>query len=264
AAIGEVNTRFGVTGEALEELSSQFIKFAEINGQDVSGSVDSVSKMMAGFGLEAEDAGRILDALNTVGQQTGVDVGQLLQLVLQLCLLPGNEPALGFIVGSQLCVAPFQLRDPFPLSGDDVIVFLPAGLSAIDRFALHREPVFFTDVQEQLPAHAVEGDLPVVLPAGFLLREGQRNPQGFQRLLLLRLDLPIAVFDIEHLPGVNVWAGLVQMQCPVQDVHMAAEALLEDCHEFLHDFQQHLGRRAIALFSDLIDRLLGTDACIRQ
>ena len=81
AAIGEVNTRFGVTGEALETLSSQFIKFAEINGQDVSGSVDSVSKMMAGFGLEAEDAGRILDALNTVGQQTGVDVGTLADTV---------------------------------------------------------------------------------------------------------------------------------------------------------------------------------------
>ena len=81
AAIGEVNTRFGVTGEELEALSSQFIKFAEINGQDVSGSVDSVSKMMAGFGLEAEDAGRILDALNTVGQQTGVDVGTLADTV---------------------------------------------------------------------------------------------------------------------------------------------------------------------------------------
>ena len=81
AAIGEVNTRFGVTGEALETLSSQFIKFAEINGQDVSGSVDSVSKMMAGFGLEAEDASRILDALNTVGQQTGVDVGTLADTV---------------------------------------------------------------------------------------------------------------------------------------------------------------------------------------
>lgn len=81
AAIGEVNTRFGVTGEALETLSSQFIKFAEINGQDVYGSVDSVSKMMAGFGLEAEDAGRILDALNTVGQQTGVDVGMLADTV---------------------------------------------------------------------------------------------------------------------------------------------------------------------------------------
>ena len=77
AAIGEVNTRFGVTGAELEKLSGQFIKFADLNGQDVSNSVDSVSKMMAGFGLEADKAGTILDALNTVGQQTGVDVGAL-------------------------------------------------------------------------------------------------------------------------------------------------------------------------------------------
>lgn len=81
AAIGEVNTRFGVTGQELEDLSSQFVKFAQINEQDVSGSVDSVSKMMAGFSLEAKDAGRILDALNVVGQQTGVDVGSLADTV---------------------------------------------------------------------------------------------------------------------------------------------------------------------------------------
>lgn len=77
AAIGEVNTRFGLTGDALEELSGQFVKFAKLNDQDVSGSVDSVSKMMAAFGLSTEDASRMLDALNTVGQQTGVDVGKL-------------------------------------------------------------------------------------------------------------------------------------------------------------------------------------------
>lgn len=81
AAIGEVNTRFGLTGQALEDLSAQFIKFADLNGQDVSNSVDSVSKMMAAFGLEAEDAGKMLDALNVVGQQTGVDVGSLADTV---------------------------------------------------------------------------------------------------------------------------------------------------------------------------------------
>ena len=81
AAIGEVNTRFGVTGDELEDLSTKFIKFADLNGQDVSSSVDSVSKMMAAFGLEASDTGRILDALNVVGQQTGVDVGQLSDMV---------------------------------------------------------------------------------------------------------------------------------------------------------------------------------------
>ena len=81
AAIGEVNTRFGVTGDELEDLSTKFIKFADLNDQDVSSSVDSVSKMMAAFGMETEDAGRVLDALNVVGQQTGVDVGQLSDMV---------------------------------------------------------------------------------------------------------------------------------------------------------------------------------------
>ena len=76
-AIGEVNARFKVTGDELETLSEQFIKFAAINNQDVSSSVDSVSSMLAAFGLSAEDAGEMLDALNAVGQQTRVDVGTL-------------------------------------------------------------------------------------------------------------------------------------------------------------------------------------------
>ena len=81
AAIGEVNTRFGLTGDNLEDLSAQFVKFAKLNNQDVSSSVDSVSKMMAAFGMSAEEAGTMLDALNVVGQQTGVDVGYLSETV---------------------------------------------------------------------------------------------------------------------------------------------------------------------------------------
>lgn len=77
AAIGEVNTRFGLTGQALEDLSGQFIKFAYINDTDVSTSVDNVSKVLAAFGLDASEAGDILDALNVVGQQTGVDITTL-------------------------------------------------------------------------------------------------------------------------------------------------------------------------------------------
>lgn len=83
SAIGEVNTRFGVTGQELEDLSTQFIKFAKLNNQDVSSAVDSTSKIIAAFGMDVKDAGSMLDALNVVGQQTGVDVGRLSDLVNQ-------------------------------------------------------------------------------------------------------------------------------------------------------------------------------------
>lgn len=76
-AVGEVNTRFGVTGEELEKLSTQFIQFAEINGTDVNSSIDSVQKAMAAFNLDASQAGSVLDALNVAGQATGVSVDTL-------------------------------------------------------------------------------------------------------------------------------------------------------------------------------------------
>lgn len=77
AAVGEVNTRFGLTGEELDDLSRDFLRFSRINNQNVATSVDNVSRLIAGFGLEASDATSVLDMLNTVGQQTGMDVGQL-------------------------------------------------------------------------------------------------------------------------------------------------------------------------------------------
>ena len=72
-----INTRFGLTGDSLEDLSTKFIKFASLNDQDVSTAVDNTQGAMAAFGMETKDAGSFLDALNTVGQQTGVDVGTL-------------------------------------------------------------------------------------------------------------------------------------------------------------------------------------------
>ena len=76
-AIGEVNTRFGVTGEQLEDISTKFLKFAKINGVDVNQSIDQVQKAISAFGLSAEDTGAFLDTLNKVGQDTGVSMDTL-------------------------------------------------------------------------------------------------------------------------------------------------------------------------------------------
>lgn len=77
AAIGEVSTRFGVTGDELEALSSQFIKFADLNNTDVSNSIDKVQKALAAYGLGADEADEYLDRLNKTGQDTGVSVDKL-------------------------------------------------------------------------------------------------------------------------------------------------------------------------------------------
>ena len=78
-AIGEVNTRFGLTGDALEDLSTKFVEFATLNSTDVSTSVDNVSSVLNAFGQSSDDAGNLLDALNQVGQATGVSMDTLSQ-----------------------------------------------------------------------------------------------------------------------------------------------------------------------------------------
>lgn len=76
-AIGEVNTRFGVTGDDLQDLSEQFLKFAEINDANITTSVDRVQKAMSAYGVSIEDTSDFLDTLTVVSQQTGVSVDTL-------------------------------------------------------------------------------------------------------------------------------------------------------------------------------------------
>ncbi len=78
-AVGQVNTRFKLTGDELKEVSGQFVKFAKLNNTDVTTSINSVQSAMAAFGVETKDTGAFLDTLNRVGQETGADVNRLAQ-----------------------------------------------------------------------------------------------------------------------------------------------------------------------------------------
>lgn len=80
-AVGEVNTRFDVTGDVLESLSTSFIKFAELNGTDVVSSIDTVSSMMRAWNMDANQTAEVLNLLNGVGQQTGISVNTLADLM---------------------------------------------------------------------------------------------------------------------------------------------------------------------------------------
>ena len=76
-AIGEVNTRFGVNGQELEDMSTLYLKFSKITGQDVVSAVDDTQKAMSAYGLSAKDANKFLDALARTSQNTGVSTSSL-------------------------------------------------------------------------------------------------------------------------------------------------------------------------------------------
>lgn len=76
-ALGEINTRFGLVGEALEDVTGKFLDFAEATGQDVQQSVVGVSQVMNQWGIDLEGMPLLMDKLVVAGQETGVSVGSL-------------------------------------------------------------------------------------------------------------------------------------------------------------------------------------------
>ena len=81
ASVAEVSTRFGASGQQLEDLSTLFIEFAKLNNTDVAGSIDNVSAMMNAWGIDASQTEQVLNTLNAVGQQTGVNADQLASIL---------------------------------------------------------------------------------------------------------------------------------------------------------------------------------------
>lgn len=77
AAVGEINTRLGYTGEALEETTGLFLDFAAVTGGQASSSVRSVTQLMNQWNVGANQMESTLDKLTYAGQASGISVDSL-------------------------------------------------------------------------------------------------------------------------------------------------------------------------------------------
>ena len=81
--VGEVNTQFGLTGDALKDASIEMIKFAEINGTDITNSTISASKALEAYELSTSDLEKVLDSTTYTAQSTGVSVDDLMKKAIE-------------------------------------------------------------------------------------------------------------------------------------------------------------------------------------
>lgn len=82
-AVGELNTRFKLTGDELKNTSKTFLQFSKITDTDVNSAVASTSKILKAYGKDVKDADALLGYLAKQSQDTGIETGQLMSSLEQ-------------------------------------------------------------------------------------------------------------------------------------------------------------------------------------
>ena len=82
-AIGDVNTRLGLTGPALESTTKQFLDLARVTGTDVSGDITDITRLFGDWSVATQDQSLEMDKLLFESQATGVGVNELAQTVVE-------------------------------------------------------------------------------------------------------------------------------------------------------------------------------------
>jgi len=77
AVIGILNSKLGLTGKPLEDVTKALIDLSNLTGTDLNGNVEAVSKAFQNFGVIAEYQAPALDMFYRASQQTGISVTDL-------------------------------------------------------------------------------------------------------------------------------------------------------------------------------------------
>lgn len=125
AAVGEINTRLGYTGERLTTTTGLFLDFADITGGNASASVRQVTQLMNQWNVEATNMEHVMDILAYAGQASGAGVGTLTQ---QLTTNKAILDQLGFSLEQSIA-----LLMQFELSGTNATQVMTGFRTALSK-----------------------------------------------------------------------------------------------------------------------------------
>ena len=82
-AISDLNTRLGLTGEPLQNVSRQVLDLSRITGTDLGTNIEKLSRFLGDAGVASEDFGDAIDAVFRASQATGPSVAELSDLLVR-------------------------------------------------------------------------------------------------------------------------------------------------------------------------------------
>jgi TP901 family phage tail tape measure protein len=165
-AVADLNTRLGLTGKPLQNLSGQFLELSRITETDVGENIKTVTRLFGDFGIKAADQGGKLDSLFRASQATGITISDLSAKMTQFGA-PLRQLGFGFDESAAL-IAKFEKE------GVNTEAILGGMRQALGRMARAGEaPVeTFRRVTEQIKAAGSAGEANALAVEAFGARAG--------------------------------------------------------------------------------------------
>ena len=82
-AIADLNTRLGLTGKPLQDVSKQVIELSRLTGTDLEANIQSVTRLMGDWAVPTGEQSERLDQLFRASQASGIGVNELSRNVVQ-------------------------------------------------------------------------------------------------------------------------------------------------------------------------------------
>ena len=76
-AVAELNTRLGLSGDALEGMSTKMVNLSRITDENVNSIIPATTRLFGDWGIAAENQSETLDYLMRVSQNTGIGITEL-------------------------------------------------------------------------------------------------------------------------------------------------------------------------------------------